>query len=97
MPRPSAEGGFIPVYGRGKRQRVLLRKRVAGATTARETLLEKLRFRYFSAGFRARKGFSPHELPRKRKRSFLKDGVVQSDEGRLRLGSLAMTVDGAIK
>jgi hypothetical protein len=84
----------IPLYGRGKRQRlgvllrkhgapapllvkpcsknyasaifrrVLLRKRVAGATTARETLLEKLRFRYFSAGFRARKGFSHHELPK---------------------------------
>jgi hypothetical protein len=43
---------------------------------ARETLLEKLRFRYFSAGFRARKGFSPHELPKKRKRSLLKYGVV---------------------
>jgi hypothetical protein len=30
---------------------------------ARETLLEKLRFRYFSAGFRARKGFSPANAP----------------------------------
>jgi hypothetical protein len=31
---------------------------------ARETLLDLLRFRYKSAGFRARKGFSPYELPK---------------------------------
>jgi hypothetical protein len=46
-----AEFPVIPLYGRGKSTAFYSAKRVAGATTARETLLEKLRFRYFSAGF----------------------------------------------
>jgi hypothetical protein len=38
-------------YASAINRRVLLRKRVAGATTARETPLDLLRFRYKSAGF----------------------------------------------
>jgi hypothetical protein len=63
---------FASVYERSSRVRakgVVRKWRFTPQTcrsrdNARETLLEKLRFRYFSAGFRARNGFSHHELPK---------------------------------